>query len=49
MLVGNAHTLFGSRSGEGIGERISEGPSSVRLKEFMDEILEKQKERQEGK
>ena len=45
MLVGNSQTFFGSRSGTGIGE----GPSSGRLKEFMDEILKKRKEKQEGK
>lgn len=33
MLVGNS---------TGSGERIGEGPSSGGLKEFMDEILEKQ-------
>ena len=49
MLVGNSQTFFGSRSGTGSGERIGEGPNSGRLKEFMDEILKKQKEKREGK
>ncbi len=49
MLVGNGHTFFGSRSGACSGETIGEGPKSERLKAFMDEILKKQKEKQEGK